>query len=179
VLLSVSAIAVKVVTHNPHADNAHDASRSMGKVGKRANKLIDGARKPLVEHGRAWNALRSEILSVEGEAVGLIEAECARILDERGRRGEKGPLQLPITVLDHSGEAGRTVEQPVLPALRVDILQDAREVADRHHPKTLRGAFAVAVAALNRQFRAGDPDATTEHGQIPAPRPPVDARHEV
>jgi len=170
VLLSVSALAVKVLTHNPHADNAYDARKGMDQVGEHAKELTDDARTPLVEHGKAWNALRSAILSAEGEAVRIVEQECARILDERGRRGEEGPLRLPLTVLQWSEEDRQPTEQPVLPALRVDILQDAREVADRHHPKTLRLAFTTAAAALNRQFRTGAPETPkAEPGEIPTP----------
>lgn len=179
VLLSISALAVKVLTHNPHADNAHDARKGMDRVGGQAKKLTEGARKPLVEHGKAWNALRSAILTAEGEAVRIVEEECARILDERGQRGEKGPLQLPLTVLQWPDEDQQRTEQPVLPTLRVDILQDSREVADRHHPKTIRWAFTAAVAALNRQFRTSDPESSMSRtNEIPAPRPPADARND-
>jgi hypothetical protein len=179
VLLSISALAVKVLTHNPHADNAHEAGKSMDRAGKRAKKLTGEAREPLVEHGKAWNALRSAILTAEGDAVRIVEEECARILDERGRRGEEGPLRLPLTVLQWSEEGQQPTEQPDLPALRVDILQDARETADRYHPKTLRWSLAAAVAALNRQFRTGGPDMpSVEVGAIPAPRPRANAHGE-
>ncbi|GIF43083.1 hypothetical protein [Actinoplanes xinjiangensis] len=177
VLLSVSALAVKALTHNPHADKALDARKGMDRVRKSVNELTEDARKPLVEHNKAWNALRSAILSVEGEAVRIVEEECARILDDRGRRGEDGPLRLPLTVLQRAGEDGKTTEQPVLPTLRVDILQDARDVAERHHPRILRSAFASAGAALNRQFRTGDRDAP-RIGEIPAPRRSADVGEE-
>lgn len=153
VLLSVSAIAVTVISHNPYADSAAKANRDVSTVEKQAKSLVGAARKELVAHSKAWNYLRSTITTAEGDAVRIVEEECARILEDRGRRGVEGPLRLPLTVLRWPEEGEEPTSESVLPALRLEILQNARDVASRHSPNTLQDAFDRVVAALHQQFR--------------------------
>ncbi|TDC49522.1 hypothetical protein E1258_27115 [Micromonospora sp. KC207] len=153
VLLSVSAIAVKVLSHNPYADRAKEVAKDITDLEEQAKELTDAGRSELVAHRKAWNNLKSAITSAEGEAVRVVEEECARILDDRGRRGVEGPLRLPLTVLRWPEEGTEPSAEPVLPALRLDILQHARDVAAQHDPQSLQKAFDTLVAALHQQFR--------------------------
>ncbi|MET8082972.1 hypothetical protein [Micromonospora sp. NPDC005237] len=152
-LLSVSAIAVKVLSHNPYADRTEEVAKDVDDLDKLSRALTDAARSELVAHRKAWNNLRSAITSAEGEAVGIVEEECARILDDRGRRGVEGPLRLPLTVLRWPEEGTEPTAEQVLPALRLDILQNARDVATEHDPQSLQKAFDTLEAALRQQFR--------------------------
>ncbi|MEU8213652.1 hypothetical protein AB0B85_31125 [Micromonospora sp. NPDC049044] len=166
VLLSLSAVAVKVLSHNPYADSADEARRGMAEVQKRSNRLRSDASARLVEHSSAWSALQSAILSAEIGALRIVEDECARILDERGRRGADGSLRLPLSALAWLERGEESTEPEAVPGLRLDILQNARDIADRHDPRTLRATYLVALAALNRQLRLTGP-ATGQEGRPP------------
>ncbi|GIJ19952.1 hypothetical protein [Micromonospora lutea] len=153
VLLSVSALAVKVLSHNPYADRSDEVTRCISDLESQSKALTDAARIELVAHRKAWNNLQAAIVSAESEAVRTVEEACARILDDRGRRGMEGPLRLPLSVLRWPEEGAEPTAEPVLPALRLDIIEHARDLASRHDPQTLQDAFDAVTAALRQQFQ--------------------------
>jgi hypothetical protein len=151
-LLSISAIAVKVLSHNPYADSEDRAKKAIRRAEWDAGALVRQARTRLAVHSRAWVRLQSAITASEGSARRIVEEACARILDDRGHRGSDCPARIPLAVLasPHSAEEAST--ESSLSRLDVGILDYAREVCDRYHPNDLKTQLSKLVDALNGQF---------------------------
>ncbi|HWS34755.1 MAG TPA: hypothetical protein VN408_18685 [Actinoplanes sp.] len=162
-LLSIATIAVKVLSHNPYADVADEARKEVTQAERRSKSLLGVARGEVVTHNAAWNTLNSAIVSAEGEAARVVEEECARILDERGHRGIAGPFRLPLTALKWPQGGEEPPVHPVMPALRLDILRNAKGVLITYSPEKLRTALGRAVASVHQQFRA--PAERSERGE--------------
>ncbi|GAA2362160.1 hypothetical protein [Dactylosporangium salmoneum] len=156
-LLSVSAIGVKVQSHNPFADRADAVARGVERARTRSERDIDAAREALGEHGKAWNALQSAISGAKGRAREVFEEGCAAILEDRGRNGVGGRLPLPLVRLRWPRDDERLAtepddDEPQLPDLNLAVLRDARDVAQRYSHGRLEERLNGEVAQLHAQF---------------------------
>jgi hypothetical protein len=151
-LLSISAIAVKALSHNPYADSAKDARLLVERATRESTALVERARESLARHTRTWIRLRSTMASAEGNARRVVEQACARILEDRWHRGAGGPLQLPLAVPRWPREDGEPYPESALPVLEFELLDYARGIARQYHPEQLEKTLAEAVTALHAQF---------------------------
>jgi len=152
VLLSISAIAVKALSHNPYADSAKDARRLVERATRESAALVEQARESLSRHTRTWVRLKSMVASAEGSARRVVEQACARILEDRWHRGAGGPLQLPLALPRWPREADQHYVDTALPVLELELLDYARGIARQYHPEQLEKTLADAVRELHAQF---------------------------
>lgn len=153
VLLSVAAIAVKALSHNPYADRAHEARRLVERAARDSAALVEQARESLCRHTRTWIRLRSTMASAEGNARRVVEQACARILEDRWHRGAGGPLQLPLALPRWPRDADEPY-QDASPVLEFELLDYARGIARRYHPEQLEQVLAGVVDGLHAQFES-------------------------
>jgi hypothetical protein len=151
-LLSIAAIAVKALSHNPYADSAKDARRLVERATREATALIERARESVCRHTRTWIRLKSTVASAEGNARRVVEQACARILEDRWHRGAGGPLQLPLAIPRWPRESDEPYPESTLPVLEFELLDYARGIARRYHPDQLEKTLADAVGELHAQF---------------------------
>jgi hypothetical protein len=151
-LLSISAIAVKALSHNPYADSAKDAQLLVERATRESMVLIEQARDSLSRHTRTWIRLKSTMASAEGNARRVVEQACARILEDRWHRGAGGPLQLPLAIPRWPRETEEPYTESALPVLEFELLDYARGIARRHHPEHLEKALTDVVSELHAQF---------------------------
>jgi hypothetical protein len=151
-LLSISAIAVKAMSHNPYADSATHASRLVERATRESTALVELARESVSRHTRTWIRLTATTASAEGNARRVVEQACARILEDRWHRGAGGPLQLPLAVPRWPREADASNPASALPVLEFELLDYARGIARRYHPEQLERTLADAVGGLHAQF---------------------------
>ena len=151
-LLSISAIAVKALSHNPYADRADEARRLVEQATRDSTALIGQARQALSRHTRTWIRLRSTMASVEGDARRVVEQACARILEDRWHRGAGGPLQLPLALPRWPHDRDDSYPETAPPVLEFELLDHARGIARRYHPEELEKGLARVVDELHAQF---------------------------
>lgn len=153
-LLSIAAIAVKVLAHNPYADSDKRAAKQLRSTEKVCDQLSANVAAAVAAQAQAWVHLQSTLATAEGDARRIVEEACARMLDERGHRGKSGPLRLPLTVLrwpadDQSGAQAREAK---LPGLNLAVLDHAREILEKYRPDQLEDGFRQALEAYRTQF---------------------------
>jgi hypothetical protein len=149
-LLSIAAITVKVLAHNPYADRSERSAQSLKKITAVARTAVDRARQRASEHAQSWNLLQSSIAASEGRAREVVEAACADILESRGHKGVKGSIELPLVYLRWPGRDSDVDSQ--LPNLNLEILDYARDRAADMSPATLETRLEAEVSALHAQF---------------------------
>ncbi|GAA3385212.1 hypothetical protein [Cryptosporangium minutisporangium] len=163
-ILSVATVALKVLAHNPYADSRREAERLMRRVHREAATVRKRANDAVAAHTVEWHTYRAAVVQAENEARRILDESCAGMLDERGQRGYRGTLRLPLDgpewPPDHwSGRAGRG------PKLDLTILGPARDLVRRRHPKLLERRLAKAIAAQNAQFGRAEQRAGVRAGQ--------------
>lgn len=152
ILLSVSAIAVKVLSHNPCADSSEEATRGLAKMSTRVERSTAQARAAVTDAVKAANRLNTLIDSAESEARSAVERACANMLVERGRRNRAGGIVLPLVYLRWPVDVDRSAPQTELPGLNLALLDEARRTSRKYRPEDLRGRLADVVAEIHRQF---------------------------
>ncbi|UKY47692.1 hypothetical protein [Streptomyces inhibens] len=187
-VLSTAAIVVKVLAHNPCADSAKEAERSVVAEEKRGRELLGKARRSLVEHTKSWWRLRSTVEEAATDAHRTLDDACIRIIEERARTGVAGSYEFPLTTpawpypkAVRNGAAAtqatedRSPARPTPPRARLELLDQAYTVLERYAPEKLEDRLNGIADALNAQFRAPhrQPD-QPEPGPVPpgAPRAP-------
>lgn len=166
VMLSVSAIALKVLAHNPYADSSAEAAEAMLRTQQAASASRKRANDGVARHTAEWNAFQAAIARAEGEARQVLEEGCALLLDARGRRGRRGTLRLPLDGPRWPPELW-TGEPGGGPRIDWALLSYARDLSRRRHPKLLEKRLAKATAAQNEQLgrrRGARPDAAHRSG---------------
>jgi hypothetical protein len=163
VLVGIAAILMTVLSHNPHADSAKEAAVQLRKAEKKATSLLTDARRKVAAHAEAHGTLRTLVKSTENQVWHIIEEVCVRILEDRGRRGSGGQLQLPLATLrwprvQTDDSASPAYPKRSLPRLHLEIFASARKVLRRYRPKQLERKLAKAADGLNAQFVYIAPD---------------------
>jgi hypothetical protein len=152
VLLSISAIAIKVLSHNPCADSSDEAIKGLRKMSTKVERSTAKARSAVIEAVKSANRLNTLIISAESEARSAVERACARMLVERGRRDRAGEIELPLVYLRWPADGDRSVVRTELPGLNLLLLDGARRTSDKYCPDDLRNRLAEVVAELHQQF---------------------------
>ena len=158
VLLSIGAVALKVLSHNPHAASSKQAKDLVSKAEEQATALVRDARWAAAEHVKAWNAVHAAIGTAEARAREVVEEACARMLETRARRSPRDTtkITLPLVWLAWPGGNGQEPRRDTeLPGLDRSIVKYAAEAAARHAPEPLEAALQAAVDQLNKQFDVG------------------------
>ncbi|MFF9864245.1 hypothetical protein ACF1G0_02270 [Streptomyces sp. NPDC013953] len=108
-VLAITAVAMKVVAHNPYADSAAEARRGLLRARMTYAVLVRRTGDALREHDRAWSdlcALRDELAShVRLESMRVWEAA---ILTARMFHGQAGHLPPTLAALGPGTEPGGT-----------------------------------------------------------------------
>jgi hypothetical protein len=157
-LLSISAIALKVLSHNPCADSSEEAAKGLARMSKRVERATATARSAVTEAVKSANQLTTMIVSAESEARSTVERACARMLAERGRRNRAGDMVLPLVYLRWPARDDAVVHRTELPGLNLALLDEARQTAAKYRPEALRSRLADTVAELHRQFHGANAD---------------------
>jgi hypothetical protein len=152
ILLSISAVAVKVLSHNPCADSSEEAIRGLKKMSATVERSTAKARSAVTEAVKAANHLNTSILSAESDARSAVERACARILVERGRRDRAGAIVLPLVHLRWPVDGDAAGPRSELPGLNLALLDEARQTSDEYRPEDLRARLDGVVTELHQQF---------------------------
>lgn len=152
ILLSISAVAIKVLSHNPCADSSEEAIKGLDKLSTKVERFTTNARSTVTDAVKSANHLNTLIVSAESEARSTVERACARMLAERGRRDRAGEIVLPLVYLCWPVNAGPAAPRTELPGLNLALLDAARRTSDKYDPDDLRVRLADVVAELHQQF---------------------------
>ncbi|MGA6170986.1 hypothetical protein ACPEIF_12150 [Streptomyces sp. NPDC012600] len=180
--LSASAVLAKVLAHNPYAERAERARKATEKTEDSAVKLLRAAREDLALHATSWSALRSATVLAENRAHHTLDDACIALVEERARTGAAGGFDFPLgmTVWPYPEDDERTGPTPAdtLPRLRLEQLDEIREVLETNAPSKLHDRLERVAERLNSQWGEDDDDtAVRESGvQGPAVRDEADER---
>ncbi|MEA5364476.1 hypothetical protein VA596_33435 [Amycolatopsis sp., V23-08] len=95
-MFTLTAIAVKVISHNPFADAEKDAESRSKETGERHDNLVTGAESAVGRFGTANRALQS-LLDDKAAATDLhLDAAWTRILERRDLHGLAGTVAPPF-----------------------------------------------------------------------------------
>ncbi|MEU6537948.1 hypothetical protein [Streptomyces sp. NPDC047000] len=192
-LLSVAAVAAKLLAYDPEAAGAaaedrrtKKAAKARKKHRKAADELSDEARKALVAHVAAWDALKAALDATEQGARRHVEDASTDLMEERARTGTAGTFDLPLRTVTWPPErtaktpcAHRRLLAPVPPEggpeIRLDLLTETWETLTAHHPAGLDRRLRKALADLDRPRnpRPGQPREAVPAPE-PHPEPPLD-----
>lgn len=139
-LLSVSAIAVKVIHYNSFADSARSARRGLIRARWRQRYLVRRGARALAQYAAAAHELRELLDEADRRAHGQLERAWAEVLAERERHGRAGIVaprfvQVPDGAEPRRGSPLVGIDQPqvTLQVLRSAeaALHDVDVAADR------------------------------------------------
>ncbi|MFF8955081.1 hypothetical protein [Streptomyces sp. NPDC014894] len=160
-VLALTAVAIKVIAHNPYADSAAEARRAALRSRMAYAVLVRRAGDALRDHERSWSdlcALRDELSShVRLESMRVWEAA---ILTARMVHGQAGhlppePQALPGTT-DAHGPVGvwpaPLFSGVVEPPPELGPLIEAHRIAEVCAPDELRAHRADLISRLDRQL---------------------------
>lgn len=166
ILLSVSVIAAKVISHNPHADRAKQATKLREAAKSESEPLVRKARQNLAQHSRMWNSLQSALTRALGKAAGVVDEACASILDERANSGRIGSIELPLREMRWPRRDDDDARE--IPKIDNEILRYAEGIATRHAPELLERRLRQAIDALHGQV-----ESRAARGDSPQPTVPA------
>ncbi|MFG2286782.1 hypothetical protein ACGFOU_12090 [Streptomyces sp. NPDC048595] len=159
-VLAITAVAMKVVAHNPYADSAAEARRGLLRARMTYAWLVGRAGQALREHEQAWSdlcALRDELAShVRLESMRVWEAA---ILTARMLHGQAGPMP-PTPALPGDGPAQAPTAAWMAPLFtgvvepppELGPLVEAHRIALTCAPAELRLRRAELIGRIDRQL---------------------------
>jgi hypothetical protein len=182
VVLSVAAVALKVITHNPYAGATRRAKKSLRQAKGSADKLLAQAQTDAAAHSQAWLRLQGGLNHAQARARRIIELAQVAILRERTRHGgpENPDLDLGIPLkepaqTDDDAEDGiddSIAEPSTDPAaswrLHLEIFGYARRAARRYHPKKLEQRLSGVIDELNGQYMFTDAEPSADEDKMRA-----------
>ncbi|ANW17102.1 hypothetical protein I3J09_02130 [Streptomyces clavuligerus] len=158
-VLALTAVAIKVIAHNPYADSAGEARRALLRSRLAYAMLVRRVGDALRDHERAWSdlcALRDELAShVRLESMRVWEAA---ILTARMVHGQAGHLPPEPQALpgaeDGAGPVGVAplFSGVVEPPPELGPLIEAHRIAQVCAPDGLRAHRAELISRLDRQL---------------------------
>ncbi|MFE2292669.1 hypothetical protein [Streptomyces sp. NPDC059452] len=164
--LSASAIMAKILAHNPYADRAREVRKATEKTERSAGSVLEAARKELALHVTPWSSLRSAMVVAEDRARRTLDDACIALVEERARTGAAGGFDFPLgmTVWPYPEEDERSGLPPAdtSPRLRLELLDEIREVLNAHAPSKLHDRLEEVAARLNSQWETEDDTAVRE-----------------
>ncbi len=110
---TVTAIAIKVVYHNPFADSARDADRRLARTMLRVEELTAAAGTAVADFEAANVRLGGMLDDLTARAFGRLDLAWQRILQKRHEHGRAGTVAPPFT----APEPGSTERSPLLEGL--------------------------------------------------------------
>ncbi|MFF8986845.1 hypothetical protein ACF08E_26175 [Streptomyces globisporus] len=168
--LSVSTVLAKVLAHNPYADRAERARKATEETEDSAVKLLKAARGELALHAASWSALRSATVLAENRAHHTLDDACIALVEERSRTGAAGGFDFPLgmTVWPYPADDERTGLPPAdtLPRLRLEQLDEIREVLKTNAPSKLHDRLEQLAQLLNSQWEEADDDTAVRNSGI-------------
>ncbi|MEO3973815.1 hypothetical protein [Streptomyces sp. CAU 1734] len=160
-VLALTAVAIKVIAHNPYADSAAEARRALRRSRLAYAVLVRRAGSALKDHERSWSdlcALRDELAShVRLESMRVWEAA---ILTARMVHGQAGhippePQALPGAADTHDSVGvwpAPLFSGVVEPPPELGPLIEAHRIAEVCAPHGLRSHRAELISRLDRQL---------------------------
>ncbi|RKT54261.1 hypothetical protein [Saccharothrix australiensis] len=158
ILLSAAAVVMlKVLGHNPFADEAATVAKDFAAVRDRAEALVARARELTVAHWQAWLDLEARWETARSRACRVVELAIVELRERRSASGAASPLQPPgLAVTDSVPELLVGTHAGVV-HLRLDfsVLDQVGVVAGTYSPEAAEQRVEERVAELLGQF--GDP----------------------
>jgi hypothetical protein len=165
-LLSVAAVAMRVISHNPYAISDKSAKERMAQVRAESETLRRKATDRLARHAQAWSRLQAALAAARSQAQRFVEAGRAQILELRAERVAEGkpaqdatiPLTMEVWPVDKDGEiAGgpQTVDLTGEFRLHYEVLDYAKELAERLTPQRLEQQLNEVDVDMGGQFAGG------------------------
>ncbi|MEV3870686.1 hypothetical protein [Streptomyces sp. NPDC049906] len=159
-VLALTAVAIKVIAHNPYADSAAEARRGLLRSRLAYAVLVRRVGEALRDHERAWSdlcALRDELAShVRLESMRVWEAA---ILTARMVHGQAGNLPPEPQALSTGSNAHGPVGVPaplfsgvVEPPPELGPLIEAHRIAEACSPQGLRAHRDELISRLDRHL---------------------------
>ncbi|WP_305787006.1 hypothetical protein [Symbioplanes lichenis] len=163
-LLTLATVALKVIAHNPYADDDEAARKAVTRVEKQTDELRAMATTKLAEHSVAWSALQQVLAGTSAQAERFVETGRARVLELRSARMVPGkPLVDRLTPLTAglwpaAGEDGRGTSLVEQLRLHTEVLDYARELVAKHAPAGLETRLAAIDERLLTQLGGAEGD---------------------
>ncbi|MEU8822321.1 hypothetical protein [Streptomyces sp. NPDC048636] len=163
-VLAITAVAMKVVAHNPYADSADEARRGLLRARLTYALLVRRVGAALREHERAWSdlcALRDELAShVRLESMRVWEAAILNARMLHGQAGHTPPAPAPASPDDPEVQAPTAAWMAPLftgvvePPPELGPLVEAHRIAVTCAPAELRAHRAELISRIDRQLTA-------------------------
>ncbi|GDY32551.1 hypothetical protein [Gandjariella thermophila] len=153
-MLTVSAIAIKVVHHNPFADAARAAERDVQRAEKRFQTLVEKSSDAVGEHAAAEQKAYAALAEAEGRVLGHLESAWTRILERRDQHGLAGDLAPPFAAADRADAAAGVAvmfDGMAQPPVRLEPLAAVRATVEAYGADAVRQRVHRVVAALTRE----------------------------
>lgn len=165
-LLSVSAIALRMLAYNPFAVSSKAADARMAEALGSAQRLRDGATQRISAHAQAWAGVQAALAGAKSEAERFVDAGRARIMELRAQRAAGGeqiadlmtPMTLGLWDVDRkdSADRPRTIDLAGHLRLRLEMLDWAEGLTHRYTPERLEGLLSQNDDLLRPQFGVDD-----------------------
>jgi hypothetical protein len=157
-MLSVAAIVMKILAHNPYADRAEAAHAGIQQVKREAEGYATECAVRVAEHGRAWNRLNAAMARAKGSARSYLEEARARVLDEMGDEADAHTLtELERTLIEETVDG-----QP--PTFNTEVLEYGERLAQTCSPERLEEALDDVRRSLEEQL--AEPDAQPDADRL-------------
>jgi hypothetical protein len=160
-VLAITAVAMKVVAHNPYADSAAEARRGLLRARLTYAWLVRRVGDALREHERAWSdlcALRDELASqVRLESMRVWEAAILTARMVHGQAGHLPPAPAaspdePEAQTATAGWVAPLFSGVVEPPPEVGPLVEAQRIAVTCAPAELRARRTELISRIDRQL---------------------------
>ncbi|BAL92160.1 hypothetical protein AMIS_69400 [Actinoplanes missouriensis 431] len=156
-LLTMSAIALKAMSHNPFADRERASRRGLESATARRGTLEAAARTEVARCSAAWYHLEATTEEAAAAARRCLTEAWAQIAEERERHQRAGAIapDFATGAPDADMLAGAQFYAGLAnPRLRVYVLEQGRRVLDEHQVIVLEKRLDGLLGELNQQLDA-------------------------
>jgi hypothetical protein len=153
ILLTLAALAAKVVEHNPWADVATKATRGLAASRRNFDKQVRKAEAAQREHASAWQKARSQVDGAEGSARRVVNQAWVCVLERRADHGLAGHLAPEFGSPEGSGDStARMFAALPEPAVSTACLAGPRQVLSTCDGGKLFNRQRTLIHQLIEQF---------------------------
>ncbi|HSV66721.1 MAG TPA: hypothetical protein VLJ59_12530 [Mycobacteriales bacterium] len=160
-LLSLSAIAVTVIHHNPFADRAATVGHELDLAERSRDELVADSTEAITQYAMAAHDAQRLLDEIVGRAQAHLDHAWIGILHERDTHGRAGEVA-PRFVSQPDASSRTTFIGIEEPRPRLTVLNATRDVLRRCDVADARARHKAALLALRGQVRAashaGPPD---------------------
>ncbi|MEV4948723.1 hypothetical protein [Streptomyces sp. NPDC053755] len=160
-VLALTAVAMKIVAHNPYADSAAEARRGLFRARTTYGLLVRRAGEALRDHERAWSdlcAVRDELASqVRLESMRVWEAAILSARMLHGQAGHLPPTPAALPAKPQAEVSASTLTEPLFsgvvePPPELGPLIEAHRITLSCAPTELRARRDELIVRIDRQL---------------------------